>query len=52
MMNKKTLFIVGDSTLSKFNDTSYYYPRYGYGTMLYNYLDKAKLTIFNLSVSK
>ena len=51
MMNKKTLFIVGDSTLSKFNDTSYYYPRYGYGTMLYNYLDTDRLNIVNLALS-
>ena len=51
MMNKKTLYIVGDSTLSKFNDTSYYYPRYGYGTMLYNYLDTDKLEIVNLALS-
>ena len=45
------LYIVGDSTLSKFNDTSYYYPRYGYGTMLYNYLDTTKLDIVNLALS-
>ena len=30
--NKPTLYIVGDSTLSKFNDQSYYYPRYVYRT--------------------
>ncbi len=44
-----TLFVVGDSTLSSFNDP-YYYPRYGYGTQLSNYFDK-KLTINNLALS-
>ena len=28
-----TLWVVGDSTLSSFDD-KYYYPRYGYGTSL------------------
>ncbi len=32
------LFVVGDSTLAKFND-QYLYPRYGYATMLESYLD-------------
>ena len=32
------LFIVGDSTLASFND-QYYYPRYGYGTMLYQFFN-------------
>ena len=45
-MNK--LFVVGDSTLSGFNDESYYYPRYGYGTQLNNYLD---LEVINLALS-
>ena len=27
----RTLWVVGDSTLSSFDD-KYYYPRYGYGT--------------------
>ena len=40
MINKPTLFIVGDSTLSSFNDISYYYPRYGYGTQLKYFLDE------------
>ncbi len=44
-----TLFVVGDSTLSSFNDP-YYYPRYGYGTQLSNYFDK-KLTINNFALS-
>lgn len=36
---KKTLWVIGDSTLSSFED-KYYYPRYGYGTMLDKYLDE------------
>lgn len=37
------LFVVGDSTLAHFND-QYYYPRYGYGTMLYHYFnDEVKI---------
>ena len=48
-MCKNTLYIVGDSTLSKFNDTTYYYPRYGYGTQLYNYLKD--INIVNLALS-
>ena len=42
------LFVVGDSTLSKFNDTSYYYPRYGYATMLDSYFD---IEVINLALS-
>ena len=33
-----TLWVVGDSTLSSFDD-KYYYPRYGYGTKLGCYLN-------------
>ena len=44
------LFVVGDSTLSAFND-NYYYPRYGYGTKLQNYLDTNRITVFNLAMS-
>ncbi len=43
------VYMVGDSTMSSFND-SYYYPRYGYGTQLENYLDE-KATIKNLALS-
>ena len=32
------LVVVGDSTLAKFNDRSYLFPRYGYATKLDNYL--------------
>lgn len=48
MNGKPILYVVGDSTLSKFNDQSYYYPRYGYGTMLDNYLN---IEIVNLALS-
>ena len=44
------LFVVGDSTLSAFND-NYFYPRYGYGTRLPDYLDASKITVFNLAMS-
>ena len=50
-MNKPTLFIVGDSTLSSFNDVSYYYPRYGYGTQLKYYINEEKINIVNLALS-
>lgn len=33
-----TLFMVGDSTVCSFSD-SYYYPRYGYGTQIENFLE-------------
>lgn len=48
---KPSLYIVGDSTLSKFDDRSYYYPRYGYGTQLSYYLDENKIDIVNLALS-
>ncbi|MDE6656446.1 MAG: hypothetical protein K2J85_05590, partial [Anaeroplasmataceae bacterium] len=44
-----TLYVVGDSTLASFSD-SYYYPRYGYGTQLSLYFDKA-ITVNNLALS-
>lgn len=48
-LKKSTLYAVGDSTLAAFND-DYYYPRYGYATMLGNYF-KTELTINNLALS-
>ncbi len=48
-LNPTTLFLVGDSTVCEFND-AYYYPRYGYGTQLSNYLDKS-VTVNNLAIS-
>lgn len=45
--SRPILFIVGDSTVSAFND-NYYLPRYGYGTQLHKYLKG--ITIFNLAL--
>ncbi len=42
-----TLYIVGDSTLSSFND-NYFYPRYGYGTKLECFFN---INIKNLALS-
>ena len=44
------VFMVGDSTLSAFNDP-YYYPRYGYGTKVQDFLDSEKATVVNLAMS-
>ncbi|MCI8658730.1 MAG: carbohydrate esterase family 12 protein [Lachnospiraceae bacterium] len=44
-----TLWVIGDSTAAEFNDTTYYYPRYGWGTQLYRYFPE--LSIQNLAVS-
>lgn len=46
----KKVFVVGDSTFSSFND-SYYYPRYGIGTKMQNYLNDKKITVVNLAMS-
>lgn len=44
-----TLWVVGDSTAAAFHDTSYYYPRYGWGTQLDRYFEG--VVIENLAVS-
>lgn len=44
-----TLWVIGDSTLSSFQD-KYYYPRYGYGTMLDKYLND-KVKVVNIALS-
>jgi hypothetical protein len=44
-----TLFLVGDSTVSSFND-AYYYPRYGYGTQIGKYLNQ-NIVVNNLALS-
>jgi lysophospholipase L1-like esterase len=44
-----TLYLVGDSTVAAFNDP-YYYPRYGYGTQIGNYLNQS-VTVDNLALS-
>ncbi len=45
----KTLWAIGDSTMSSFHD-EYYYPRYGYGTKLKEYLDDS-IEVRNLALS-
>ncbi|MGN0143443.1 MAG: GDSL-type esterase/lipase family protein, partial [Clostridium sp.] len=47
---KNTIWIVGDSTVSEFND-NYYYPRYGYGTQFENHFDLNRYDIKNLALS-
>ena len=44
------IFVVGDSTLSPFKDP-YYYPRYGYGTKLEDFLNTKKAEVVNLAIS-
>lgn len=48
--DKKTIWVIGDSTVSSFND-DYYYPRYGYGTQLQNYFDSNIYEVKNLALS-
>ena len=49
MNNKQTLWVIGDSTVSSFND-KYYYPRFGYGTKLVCYLDDC-IEVRNIALS-
>ena len=49
VLKEATLWVVGDSTVSSFND-NYYLPRYGYGTQLNTVLD-SKITVYNLALS-
>ena len=44
-----TLWVVGDSTAAEFQDTTYYSPRYGWGTQLGLYIQG--IDIRNLAVS-
>lgn len=44
-----TLWVVGDSTAAAFDDTTYYSPRYGWGTQLGSYFQY--INIRNLAVS-
>ena len=48
-LNETTMYLVGDSTVASFAD-SYFYPRYGYGTQIDNYLSD-KVTVKNLALS-
>lgn len=45
-----TIWIVGDSTVSSFTD-SYYYPRYGWGTKISEYLTEGSFDVQNLALS-
>lgn len=47
---KSTIWIIGDSTVSSFQD-AYYYPRYGWGTKLGEYFDREQFDIKNLALS-
>ena len=49
VLNPTTIYLVGDSTVCGFSD-GYYYPRYGYGTQLANYLDPLA-SVVNLALS-
>lgn len=44
-----TLWVVGDSTAAEFDDSTYYYPRYGWGTQLSLYFPG--ISVKNLAVS-
>ncbi len=46
----KKIYVVGDSTVCSFSD-SYYLPRYGYGTQLYNYFNVQENQVNNLALS-
>ncbi len=48
-LNETTMYLVGDSTVASFAD-DYFYPRYGYGTQIGNYLSD-KVTVKNLALS-
>ena len=50
--NKKgtKIYVVGDSTFSAFSDP-YFYPRYGIGTKLQDYLNPKKVEVINLAMS-
>ncbi len=43
------IIMLGDSTVSSFNDVTYFYPRYGYGVLLSEYVKD--IEIINLALS-
>ncbi len=47
---RRKLFVVGDSTVSPFNDKRFF-PRFGYGTKLQDFLDGEKIEVENLAMS-
>ena len=56
-LSEATLWVVGDSTVCDYTkadgtltDATYFYPRYGYGTQLFNYLS-SKITVKNIALS-
>lgn len=49
MKNLIKIYVVGDSTVSSFNDYTYFYPRYGYGTQLEDCFNNVK--VINLALS-
>lgn len=49
VLDETKVYLVGDSTVCAFSD-NYYFPRYGYGTQIGNYLD-SKASIVNLALS-
>lgn len=48
--NAKHFFLVGDSTVSSFND-DIFIKRFGYGTKVQDFFDKDKITVINLALS-
>ena len=51
LLSEIKIYMVGDSTMCEYNPLdAYYYPRYGYGMQLGNYLD-SKATVVNLALS-
>lgn len=46
---RPVVWVVGDSTVSSFQDHTYYYPRYGWGTQLNRFLKNVKIE--NLAIS-
>lgn len=50
VLPNKKLFVLGDSTACSFSDTTYYYPRYGFGTQFEEFFDSS-LEVVNLALS-
>ena len=45
------IYLLGDSTVCAFEDTSYYMPRYGYGTQIEEYFNVTSSQVVNLAAS-
>ena len=50
IFSQNVIWIIGDSTVSSFND-DYYYPRYGWGTQMQNFIDINKYEVKNIALS-